>query len=140
MTSPLLSASLPSRFQKDAIPYSAEAMTSLAFVPPGRNAGGRYAQVSGHPDRPKFKESNNVRLETPAAQYGEAARAFAGNFGTWSVNEADKILTRRYEAALVPNVEATDRKESVSLTGDEVKLISTSAAGLKTEAVYRRAK
>jgi hypothetical protein len=25
-----------------------------------------------------------------AAELGEAARAFAANFGTWSVNEADK--------------------------------------------------
>jgi hypothetical protein len=104
------------------------------------DASGRYAQVSGRPDRPKFKQSGNLRLDTPAAEYGEAARAFAGNFGTWSVNEADKTLTRRYESALVPNVEGTDRKDSVSLTEDEVKLVSTSAAGLRTEAVYRRAK
>jgi hypothetical protein len=44
------------------------------------------------------------------------------------------------EAALVPNVEGADRKHSVSLAGDEMKLVSTSAAGLRTEAVYRRAK
>jgi hypothetical protein len=104
------------------------------------DASGRYAQVSGRPDRPKFKESSNLRLDTPAAQYGEAARAFAGNFGTWSVNEADNTLTRRYEGALVPNVEGTDQKNSVSLTGDELKLVSTSAAGLRTDSVYRRAR
>jgi len=104
------------------------------------DAGGRYAQISGRPGRPKFNATGDVRVDTPAAQYGEAARAFAGNFGTWSLNEADKTLTRRYEAALIPNVEGTDRKDTVSLTGDEVKLVSTSAAGLKTEAVYRRAK
>jgi hypothetical protein len=104
------------------------------------DAGGRYAQVAGRSDRPKFTGSGNLRLNTPAAQYGEAARAFAGNFGTWSVNEADKTLTRRYEAALVPNVEGADQKNSVSLAGDEMRLVSTSAAGLRTEAVYRRAK
>lgn len=104
------------------------------------DAGGRYAQVSGRPDRAKFNASDNIRLDTPAAQYGEAARAFAGNFGTWSVNEADKTLTRRYEAALIPNVEGTDQKNSVSLAGDELKLVSTSAAGLRTDSVYRRAK
>jgi hypothetical protein len=104
------------------------------------DAGGRYAQVSGRPDRPKFKDSANLRLDTPAAQYGEAARAFAGNFGTWSINEADKTLTRRYEAALVPNVEGADQKISVSLAGDEMKLVTTSAAGLRTESVYRQAK
>jgi Lipocalin-like domain len=104
------------------------------------DAGGRYAQVAGRPDRPKFTASCNLRLNTPAAQYGEAARAFAGNFGTWSVNEADKTLTRRYEAAFVPNVEGADQKNSVSVVGDEMKLVSTSSAGLRTEAVYRRAK
>jgi hypothetical protein len=104
------------------------------------DAGGRYAQITGRPDRAKFGATGNIRLNTPAAQYGEAARAFAGNFGTWSINETDKTLTRRYEAALIPNVEGTDRKDSVSLTGDEVRLVSTSAAGLRTEAVYRRAK
>jgi len=45
---------------------------------------------------------------------------------------ADKTLTRRYEAALSPNVEGTDQKNSVSLAGDEMKLVTTSAAGVRT--------
>jgi hypothetical protein len=45
------------------------------------DAGGRYAQVWGRADRPKFKASN-PRLDTPAAEYGEAARAFGGA-GVW---------------------------------------------------------
>src|SRR5215470_14236987 len=48
------------------------------------DSGGRYAQVWGQADRPKFKASGNLRLDTPAAEYGEAARAFVGNFGTWT--------------------------------------------------------
>jgi hypothetical protein len=105
------------------------------------DAGGRYAQVHGRTDRPKFKASADARLVTPAAEYGEAARAFAGNFGTWSANEADKTLTRRYEAALIPNVEGTDTKASVDLSGDELKLTTTSpVTGVRTDQVYRRAK
>jgi Lipocalin-like domain len=105
------------------------------------DAGGLYAQVHGRTDRPKFKASADARLVTPAAEYGEAARAFAGNFGTWSVNEADKTLSRRYEAALIPNVEGTDTKASVSLSGDELKLTTTSpVTGVRTDQVYRRAK
>jgi hypothetical protein len=105
------------------------------------DAGGRYAQVHGRTDRPKFKATADARLATPAAEYGEAARAFAGNFGTWSVNEADKTLSRRYEAALIPNVEGTDTKASVSLSGDELKLTTTSpVTGVRTDQVYRRAK
>jgi hypothetical protein len=102
--------------------------------------GGRYAQVWGRADRPKFKASGNLRLDTPAAEYGEAARAFVGNFGTWTVNEADKTLTQRYEAALIPNVEGTEAKVSVSLAGDELKFVATSATGERADTVYRRAK
>src|SRR5207237_165484 len=36
------------------------------------DAGGRYAVVQGRPDRPKFRTTGNVRLDTPAAEFGEA--------------------------------------------------------------------
>jgi putative tryptophan/tyrosine transport system substrate-binding protein len=100
------------------------------------DASGRYALVQGRPDRPKFKASNNVRLETPAAEFGEAARAFVANFGTWFVNEAEKTLIRRYEGALIPNAEGAETKVSVTLAGDELKLTATNGLG---ESVYRRA-
>jgi Lipocalin-like domain len=101
---------------------------------------GRYALVQGRPDRPKFKTSGNARLDTPAAEFGEAARSFAANFGTWSINEADKTLIRKYEAALIPNVEGAETKVSVTLAGDELRLTGADGLGQKTEAVYRRAK
>ena len=104
------------------------------------DAGGRYASVQGRPDRPKFKTSGNARLDTPAAEFGEAARAFAANFGTWSIDEANKTLIRRFEAALVPNAEGTETKASVSLTGDDLKLTGTDRIGQRFEAVYRRTK
>jgi hypothetical protein len=62
--------------------------------------------------------------DTPAAEFGEAARAFAANFGTWSVNEADKTPIRRFEGALVPNNEGIETN-SISLAGDELKLVRT---------------
>jgi len=104
------------------------------------DASGRYAFVQGRPDRPKFKPSDNLRVDTPAAEFGEAARAFAANFGTWSVNEAEKTLIRKYELALIPNNDTQEVKASVTLSKDELKLVSVSAAGGKTETVYRRAK
>ena len=104
------------------------------------DAGGRYANVIMRPDRPKFKASDNLRQDVPAAELGEAARAFAANFGAWSVNEADKTLTQRYEAALIPNVEGTEAKVSVSLAGDELKFVAISATGARIDTVYRRAK
>jgi len=105
------------------------------------DAGGRYAVVQSKPDRPKFKASDNLRFDTPAAGFGEAARGFAANFGTWSVNEADKTLIRKFEAALVPNAERAETKSSVSLAEDELKLSTTSSLGsAKTDTVYKRAK
>jgi hypothetical protein len=91
------------------------------------------------PDRPKFKASGNFRVNTPAAEWGEAALAFAANFGTWSVNEADKTLIRRFEGALNPNNEGAETKDSISLAGDELKLVGAAGGGLLTE-VLRRAK
>src|SRR5215470_13184857 len=55
-------------------------------------------------------------------------------------NEADKTLTQRYEAALIPNAEGTEAKVSVSLAGDELKFVATSATGERADTVYRRAK
>ena len=104
------------------------------------DAGGRYASVTGRPDRPKFKPSTNLRADTPAAEFGEAARGFGANFGTWSVNEADKSLIRKYEIALIPNNDRNETKASVSLSKGELKLVQVSAAGAKTESVYQRAK
>jgi Lipocalin-like domain len=103
------------------------------------DAGGRYADIEMRPDRPKFKASGNFRVNTPAAEWGEAALAFGANFGTWSVNEADKTLTRRFEGALAPNNEGIETKDSISLAGDELKLVGTFQGNVSTE-VLRRAK
>jgi len=104
------------------------------------DASGRYAAVTGRPGRPKLKPSANLRKDTPAAEFGEAARAFAANFGTWSVNEADKTLIRKFQIALIPNNDSNETKASVSLAGDELRLTITPAAGGKNETVFRRAK
>jgi hypothetical protein len=102
------------------------------------DAGGKYAQMWGRPDRPKLKASENLRRDTPAAELGEAARGFAAGFGTWSVNEADKTLISRWEGALIPNMEDRETKVSVSLAGNELKLSAISRAAEKVELVYKR--
>jgi hypothetical protein len=65
----------------------------------------------------------------------------AANFGTWSVNEADKTATYHYVGALNPAVEGTDLKLSISLAGDEMKGAGVSAAGnARVDLTWRRAK
>ena len=105
------------------------------------DAGGRYTLVQGRPDRPKFKAANRLSLEATPDELKAAILGFGANVGTWSVNEADKTLLRKYEIALIPNNDGLDRKDSISLSGDTLTLVRTQAdSGARTEAVYRRAK
>jgi hypothetical protein len=103
------------------------------------DAGGRFASFTANGDRPKYRSATNPTTEEIAANVRDYV---AGNFGTWSVNEADKILTRRFESSLNPNNEGGEGKTSVSLSGDELKLTTMVpfASGTRTESVYRRAR
>jgi hypothetical protein len=102
------------------------------------DAGGRYVEVNGDPNRPKFKSAGQPTAEELAAA---TLGHFAANFGTWSANEADKTIMRHYEVALRPNNEGTDLKNFVTLTGDELKLTGVvPSTGAKIDYVYRRAK
>lgn len=104
------------------------------------DAGGRYAAVQGSPDRPKFKDTANLRTGATTEEFAAAARSFAANFGTWSVDEGDKVLIRKYEIALIPNNDGLESKVSVTLAGDELKISGTAANGVRADALYRRAK
>jgi hypothetical protein len=102
------------------------------------DASGRYASVTARGDRTKFKA--NGRAGATTEEFAAAARTFGANFGTWSVNEADKTLAQRWESALVPNNMGQETKASVSVAGDELKLTAAPAAGGREESVFRRAK
>jgi hypothetical protein len=99
--------------------------------------GGRYVMMTAKRDRPKFTAPN--RLEAPAEEFKAAAQGLVAQFGTWSVNDADKSMTRHIEGALFPNIEGTDASTSFSLAGDELKLTNNGPTdGGKLESVYRR--
>jgi hypothetical protein len=105
------------------------------------DAGGIYAQVLARPGRPKLKSINRFSLEATPEELKVAVIGTVATFGTWSVNEADKSLSRRPEASLLPNEEGIEQKFTVTLAGDELKTSSVnSLTGLKTEVAYRRAK
>ena len=104
------------------------------------DAGGHYAQIIVRPDRPKFKANN--RLEGTPEENRAALAGGVGQFGTWSVNEADKSLSLHQEGVVhFPNEEGTDQKRAVSLTADELKIvIPLTGDGGRAEQVWRRAK
>jgi hypothetical protein len=64
----------------------------------------------------------------------------ASLFGTWSVNEADKTLTRHVVGDNVPALDGGDFKTTVSLNGEEMRLVGTTDNGGHLEGTYRRFK
>jgi hypothetical protein len=90
------------------------------------DANGRLFVMFARPDLPKIA-SNSPSTPTP-----EEAKALVGGsigyFGTYTVNEADKIVTVRIEASTFPNQLAFDQKRTItSLTTDEMKYTNTTA-------------
>jgi hypothetical protein len=45
------------------------------------------------------------------------------NFGTWLVDEANRTITYHHDGALFLNFEGVGVKETISLSGDEMKLV-----------------
>jgi hypothetical protein len=71
------------------------------------------------------------------------APGVAVNFGTWSVNEADKTLTLHFVGAYNPVNEGRDIKLNISLSGEELKLSGTLNPAVPTahlDSSYRRFK
>jgi Lipocalin-like domain len=103
------------------------------------DSGGRYAQVIARSDRPKFNSSGQPTAEELAAAVEDF---FAANAGTWSVSEAERLLTQQFEAALRPNNEGTAFRSGITLSGDELRLVAVRPlpTGARIDVVYRRAK
>jgi hypothetical protein len=106
------------------------------------DASGRYTTVMTPRGRPKSTTAGQLnRANVTPEEYKAVAEGVVAQFGTWSVNETDKTLTRKAEGALFPNAEGVATKFSVSLTGDELKIGTPNALNLAAGAtVWRRAK
>jgi len=68
------------------------------------------------------------------------APGVASNFGTWSVNEADKTLTRHFVGAFDPVNEGKDLKLNISLNGEEMRVTGVNLQGDHLDSTYRRFK
>jgi hypothetical protein len=98
------------------------------------DAGGRYTRIAGKSERPKFNSPGQPTTEERAAAW----QTFNANFGTWSVNEADKTLIVRVEGASNPNLEGAERKDKISLAGDELRIQGPDQG--QAASVWQRAK
>ena len=101
---------------------------------------GHFAFVSVRADLPKLANPNRA-----LATAEEAKAVVAGSlayFGTYSINEAEKVVIPNVEASTFANLLGTDQKRIItSLTADELKFTNPrTPAGTTLEFVWKRAK
>ena len=100
---------------------------------------GRYSSHIVRGDVPKFAAKN--RLQGTPDENKAAVHGAIGTFGTYTVDEAKKSFTVRFEASSYPNNSGTEQTRPFTISGDELKIINpASSAGGQSELVYKRAK
>jgi Lipocalin-like domain len=113
---------------RDPIPACAKPNAIAVY-----DASGHYVFMSATLDRPKV--SGSPLGASPAEEIKAIQPGFAANFGTWTYNEADKIMTFHVEGAFFPNIVGNDNKGNplVSVTADELRFV-----GPYGETVFQR--
>lgn len=102
---------------------------------------GRYSNQIHRSDLPKFASKN--RLQGTPEENKAVVQGSVSSFGSYSVDEPNKSVTLRYEAASFPNLVGTQSTWSVTIAGDQVRFstaTSTAGTGGGLELVYQRAK
>jgi hypothetical protein len=101
---------------------------------------GHFALWNGRSDLPKF--ASNRRDKGTAEENKAVVEGSIAYFGTYSVNEADKVITAHIEGSTFPNFAGTDQKRIItSLTADELKFTNPAgSAGGTLQLVLKRAK
>ena len=119
--------------------------TTDVFGPRGRGIAmfannGRFVIVNIDPDVPKFASNN--RVQGTAEENKAAVHGAIGSFGTYTVDEAKKSFTVRFEGSTYPNNTGVEQTRPFTITGDELKIINpaSTATGEQTELTYKRAK
>jgi len=101
---------------------------------------GRYSSHIVRSDRPKF--ASNSRAKGTPEENKAAVLGSIASFGSYTVDEAKKTFTIRYDGSSYPNLEGTTQTRPVTIVGDELKVTnpSPSIGGAASEITYRRAK
>ena len=85
-------------------------------------ADGHFSVTIVRAGRPKFASNNRT---TGTAEENKAAVAGSiAYFGTYTVNDADKLLLMHLEGSTYPNWVGTDQKRTLELSADEMKFIN----------------
>jgi len=100
--------------EKTTLPLGPNPLGSIMLDP-----GGHFILMIARPDLPKFA-GNKRDAGTPEENKAVLAGSLAF-FGTYSINEADHILTLHPEASTFPNWVGADQKRYCTVAGDEMK-------------------
>ena len=102
------------------------------------DASGRFAQMLIRSDLPKLP---NRAKGTPEQNQAIVAGSVA-MYGTYSVSEADKVITVHFEGSTFAGFNGTDGKRTiVSLTADELRTTNpNTSTGTRADSVWKRAK
>jgi len=105
-----------------------------------KQADGHFSLVNTRADLPKF--ASNRRDQGTPEENKAVVQGSIAYFGTYSVNEGDKVITAQIEGSTFANLIGTDQKRLVtSLTADELKFINPApSVGGTLELVWKRAK
>jgi Lipocalin-like domain len=100
---------------------------------------GHYSSHILRADVPKFAAKN--RLQGTPDENKAAVHGGIATFGTYTVNEANKSFTVRFEGSSYPNNSGVEQTRPFTITGEELKVTNpASSAGGQTELTYKRAK
>jgi len=101
---------------------------------------GHFAFVSVRADLPKLASPDRARATAEEAR--AVVEGSIAYYGTYSINEVDKILTAKVEGSTFANLIGTDQKRIItSLTADELKFTNPrTPAGETLEFVWKRSK
>jgi hypothetical protein len=101
---------------------------------------GSFSSHTMRTDRPKFASNN--RLSGTADENKAAMQGAVASFGTYSVDDAKRTFTLRYQGSSYPNLEGTDSIRPFAIVGDELRVTNPAptAGGPPSQLVYRRVK
>lgn len=101
---------------------------------------GHFVFVNTRSDLPKF--ASNSRDRGTPEEYKAVVQGSLAYFGTYSVNEADKVISVQIEGSTFANmIGGPDGKRIItSLSADELKFTNPGGTSGATELVWKRAK
>ncbi len=117
-------------------PFGPDAKGLLYF-----DGAGNFATQVMAANRPRFA-SNNRMLGTPDENKA-VAQGVVAYFGTYSVDEAGRIVTLHIVQSSFPNWNGTDQKRSFAFAGDELRYTAASSTANPAESaelVWKRAR